>query len=541
VIAAGAAAFLALLAGPVIFFAARVAASTGVQELVAAFAAVLSSPATWRTVGITTAQAGLSALLAVVLGLPGAYAMSHLRFPLKRLFHALTLVPFVLPSIVVVICMVSFWGRSGVVGRLTGGDANAIYSFEGILIAHVFYNLSLAVRIVAEGWEGIDRRLHESAASLGERAPGAFARVTLPLLAPSLVTAFLLVFVYCFLSFGVVLVFGGARFATPEVRIYREMYVRLDPASALSWAMVQLALTVGFALLASRFIARTQVARSRGQRSVERRFRDLPAAGQVLLLVYGVLAVTFLVGPLGGMVGRSLSPRGTLSLESFIALFVGRVGGRDLPSILRSTVPGVIGTSLLAAACAGTLSFAAAAALALAGDRRRAGRSDWLFQLPLGLSTVTLCIGVDLAASEVAGVSFPRAPLVVVIQALVAFPVVYRIVRTTVGSFQLAYMEGAQSLGAGPLRRLRDIEVPLLKRGLLNAYAYGLAIAFADFTAVMTVGHGDVVTFPVAIYRLIGFRSFDLALSLATLYVGVCVLLFALIDRTSMPTRRRAR
>ncbi len=338
-----------------------------------------------------------------------------------------------------------------------------------------------------------------------------------------------------------VLVFGGARYATLEVRIYREMYVRLDLARAMTLALVQLVLSLAFTVLTSTLIGRSQVARIRGHRSGERRLGELPLAGRALLAVYGLAALVFLMGPLLTMAARAFAPAGTLSLESFAALFVPRPGGRDVDSILRSSVPSVIGTSLLSAAAAGTLSFGAATALALALGSRASPAWDSLFQLPLGLSVVTLCIGVDLLASEIGRATPARVPLVVLMQAFIAFPVVYRIVRTTVASLQLGYLESAQSLGAGPLARLVDVKLPLLRRGLLNAYAYGLAIAFADFTAAMTVGRGDVVTFPVAIYRLIGFRSFDLALALGVLYIAVCVLLFVLIDTTSTPARGRAR
>jgi thiamine transport system permease protein len=537
-IAAGAAAMAIAVAAPVGYFALRAWTSAGPGEAPAAVLSALGDAGTWRTVAFTLGQAGLSALLAVLAGLPGAYVVSHFRFRLERLVRAVTLIPFVLPSIVVVICMVSFWGRGGLVGRLTGADASALYGLGGILVAHVFYNLSLAVRIVGEGWERIDRRLHESAFSLGESRAGAFLRVTLPLLAPSVLTAFLLVFLYCFLSFGVVLVFGGARFATLEVGIYREMYVRLDLPRALTLAAVELALSMAFTFLTSSLLGRLAVSGTRGRRSVERKLADLPPGGRALLAIYGVTALVFLLGPLLTLVGRAFSPGGEVGLESFAALFAPRAGGRDVNSILRSTVPAVIGTSLLTAAASGTLCFAAAVTVSLSLGRKASPLWDSLFQLPLGLSVVTVCIGVDLLASDLLRPGASRVPLVVLMQAFIAFPLVYRIARTTVASLQEGYLESARSLGAGPLARLLDVELPLLRRGLLNAYAYGLAVAFADFTAAMTVGRGDVVTFPVAIYRLIGFRSFDLALALGVLYVALCALLFVLIDTTSMPARK---
>ena len=73
----------------------------------------------------------------------------------------------------------------------------------------------------------------------------------------------------------------------------------------------------------------------------------------------------------------------------------------------------------------------------------------------------------------------------------------------------------------------------MLRRGLLNAYAFAVALTFADFTIVLGVGMGEIVTFPIAVFRLLGFKSFDLALALSGLYIGFCFLLFLIIDRTS--------
>ena len=67
----------------------------------------------------------------------------------------------------------------------------------------------------------------------------------------------------------------------------------------------------------------------------------------------------------------------------------------------------------------------------------------------------------------------------------------------------------------------------------MNAFAYSLAIPFADLTIVLTVGAGRIATFPVAIYRLIGFRSFDVALALGVVYLALCLVLFRIIDSSS--------
>jgi len=214
--------------------------------------------------------------------------------------------------------------------------------------------------------------------------------------------------------------------------------------------MVQLVLSVGFTFLTSTLLGRLQVKRRRGGGSAERSLAELHPAGRVLVAVYGIAALVFLLGPLLTMTGRAFSPGGTVGLESFTALFVPREGGRDVGGVLRSTVPAVIGTSLLAAAAAGlpvlrcrdvAESRPGATPLCVLGLAVPAS---------LGLSVVTLCIGVDLLASQIGGGRFPRVPLVVIMQAFIAFPVVYRIARTTVAALPEGYAESARSLGAGP-------------------------------------------------------------------------------------------
>jgi thiamine transport system permease protein len=98
----------------------------------------------------------------------------------------------------------------------------------------------------------------------------------------------------------------------------------------------------------------------------------------------------------------------------------------------------------------------------------------------------------------------------------------------------------ARVLGAGRVRAALDVDLPILGRALANAFAFGVAIAFADITIVLSAGRGSVVTFPVAIYRLMGFHSFPQAVALSVVYILVCVLLFALIDVTTPDRRRHA-
>ena len=497
---------------------------------------VLASTRTMRIVGFTTGQAALSAAIAVVAAMPLAYMISHYTFPGKRLAYSLSLIPFVLPSIIVVVCMISFYGKSGLLNSILGTDFNLVYNFRGIVLAHVFYNFSLAIRIISTAWSSIDRRFREAAESLGERPLGLFVRVTLPLLAPAIVSAFVLIFIYCFLSFGIILVFGGVRFSTIEVAIYQETYVNLDLITAAVYATLQLGLSVGFLALASRAIGRARVARS-GSECVLPSLAAASRVGRVFMTAYAVAAVVFVLGPILTMVARALTNAdGAFSIEGFRQLLVPGAADRNVEGILRSTIPGVIWRSIAIAAASGTLIFLLAAALALSLRGKRPSSFESFLQLPMAMSFVTVSLGLRF----VWGATIAPAALVVLGQFFIGFPLVFRILRTGVDELGDGLVRSAEILGASRWAVLRDVEVPLLRRTLLNGYAYALALPFADLTVVLAAGRGRIATFPVAIYRLIGFRSFDLALALAVIYIVICLGLFLVIDATSMQPQRLA-
>jgi thiamine transport system permease protein len=149
-------------------------------------------------------------------------------------------------------------------------------------------------------------------------------------------------------------------------------------------------------------------------------------------------------------------------------------------------------------------------------------------QLPLGLSLVTFALGLfDLAPSEI-----PRVVVVVLVQSFLAFPFVYRILDTTFRDLDPSLLDVAATLGAGSFDIVKLIYFPLVRPGVASALAFAIAIPFADFTGVLVVGRGRIVTFPIAIYRLLGFRNFDSALALGTLYMALLFVVFFLVNGT---------
>ncbi|MFW6388004.1 MAG: ABC transporter permease, partial [bacterium] len=485
---------------------------------------------TWRSLRFSAAQAAASAAISVVIAFPGSYYLAHVRFPGRRIVQSLTLVPFVLPSLIVILAVISFYGRAGIINQLFGTSVAAVYSPAGIIIAHVIFNVAVALRVLAGGWLTIDERLREASRSLGENTSQRLRHLYVPLLAPHGAVAAIIIFLYCFVSFAVVLIFGGVQYATLEVRIYREMFVNLNLSGAGVLAALQLVAAAVVVFGLEKIGARRAASPGRDRRIHVYEWAKLPGRSRALCLGYWVALAVVFGGPLVTFVAGAFFSGGAFSLEAFSALIEGHIGNRNLESIMRASFFEIAGTSLLLATATGITTTLVAFISARILRGVRVPWLDTLSTMPLAVSSVTYSLGLYVLFARTVD---PFA-LILLTQSVMGFPLVFRSMRATVNSFPPGYTESAMSLGAGFWFRLRTIELPVLGRGLVNAFAFAFALSLADFTSVLTIGRGAVVTFPVAMYRLIGFQSFDVALALGVWYIALVALTFLVIDRTSL-------
>lgn len=187
-----------------------------VRGLAGGGASVLTSARTWDVVAFTTLQAVLSTALTLAVGLPAAYVLHRVAFRGRRVVLTLLTVPFVLPAVVVG----------------TAFRALLPESWDGtlaaILLAHVFFNLAVVVRVVGGLWTHLDDRYEQAARTLGAGPLLVLRTVTWPLLRPAVLAATALVFLFTFTSYGVIVVLGGPTTTTLEVEIYRRAVTLFD-------------------------------------------------------------------------------------------------------------------------------------------------------------------------------------------------------------------------------------------------------------------------------------------------------------------------
>lgn len=165
----------------------------------------------WVAVALTLKLAALTTGALVVCGVPLAYWLATTTRRWRPIVDAAVAIPLILPPTVLGFYVLLSTGPESTLGRwygtLTGGTLP--FSFTGILLASVVYNLPFAVRPFAAGFGAVDRRLIEAARSLGVSRTGAFVRVVLPLSWPGVLTGVVLSFAHTVGEFGVVLMVGG--------------------------------------------------------------------------------------------------------------------------------------------------------------------------------------------------------------------------------------------------------------------------------------------------------------------------------------------
>ncbi len=492
----------------------------------------LARPRMARVVWFTLWSSTVATALTVLLGVPTAYVLHRLRFRGQRVLRGLVAVPFVLPTVVVGVAFRTLLADGAPLGGL-GLDGTPV----AILLALVFFNVSVVVRTVGPWWESLDPRRAEAAAALGA-TPWQVARtVTLPALGPAVVSAASVVFLFCATAFGVVLTLGGVRYATVETEIYLLTTQFLDLRAAAALSVLQIVVVVGLLAAAARGRARVSATARTPQRLAARRprARDLPAFAVFALVVVLVLA------PLSTLVLRSLRGPSGFTLDNYRHL-----GARGDDAVTRVPVDEALLTSLRVAIDATTLALVLGGLVAVLvtrpvtrpGLRRVSAAFDGAFMLPLGVSAVTVGFGLlvtlDRPPLDVRGEPW----LVPVAQAMVALPLVVRVLVPTLAGVDPRQRDAAASLGASPLAVLRDVDLPVVWRPLLAAAGFAFAVSLGEFGATSFLARPEAPTLPVLIYQLVGRpggENFGAALAASVVLAVVTTVVVLMVDRLRVP------
>lgn len=494
----------------------------------AGFADVFSSGRTWRALGFTLLSAGVSTVACLALGLPGAHALYRCHFRGRRTLRAAVAVPFVLPTVAVGVAFGALLRPDGWLGflRLDGSAA-------AIIAAMVFFNYSVVVRTVGTMWSRLDPRLAQAGATLGAPPLTVFRTVTLPALAPAVLSAASLVFLFSSSSYGLVMVLGQSRFHTIETEIWFLTTNLLDLRGAAALSVTQLVIVVA-ALWVS---GRTQASMTRALRLqpdvAQTRAFSWRRDGAPLAVTLAV-AVVLLGLPVANLAWRSLHRDGAFTLVNYTGLATAPVQGISVASAL--------GTSLTTAAAATAIAMPLGILVALVASRRprtalgrrAVGGLEGAYLLPLGVSAVTVGFGYLITLNRPPFDLRSSIILIPIAQAVVALPLVVRSLLPTLRAIDRRQLEAAAVLGSSPFQVLRRVEFPHLSRGLGLAFGFAFATSLGEFGATSFLARPDDPTLPVLVFRLFGrpgADSYGQALAASVMLAGLAGIIMAVAER----------
>lgn len=466
--------------------------------------------ADWAVIRFTLIQAFLSASISVVLAIPVARALARRSFPGRQALIVLLGAPFILPVIVAVLGLLAVFGRAGLVNQVGGYfglPSLSIYGLHGVVLAHVFFNLPLATRLILQGWQDIPAERFRLAAQLGF-GPGDYWRVLeWPMLGRVAPQAMAVIFAICLSSFAVALTLGGGPKATTvELAIYQAFSFDFDLGRAALLACVQIALTALAAVLAMRLSSDTGFGAGHGRvvrrwdgNSVWPRMQD----GLVL-----ILSSLFLLLPLAMLV-----------LDGIFNLF-------NLDKVVFQAALVSLAVSLASALL--TLALALPMAVAIGRGVRWVEVSGLL-----GIAASPLVIGTGLFV-----LVFPFAnpadlalPVTALVNAVMALPFALRILVPGARDVVKDFDRLSQSLRMSGLTWVRLVLLPRLRPQIGFAAGLAAALSMGDLGVIILFADPERATLPLQMYRLMGSYQMGAAAGAGLLLLMLSLLLFWLFDR----------
>ena len=368
---------------------------------------------------------------------------------------------------------------------------------------------------------------------LGASPLQVFLFISLPLLKPALYAASALVFVFCFSSFGIILILGGPSISTIEVEIYRQAahLFNLPVASFLS--LIQIGFTFALMWIYTSFTRKAARFVPGGEQA---NLKSAVFLWEKMIVVITIIFITGLcVVPLSALVVKSLTLDGKLSFIFYKALFK-----NTSDSVFYIPPFHAIKYSLLFAGTALMIALITGVCAALFirfCDRniisRWASFFDPVFMLPLSTSAVTLGFGIIITLDKPPLNLRTSIFLIPIAHALVGFPFVVRAILPALRSIPEQFADAASVLGASPLKIFRYIDLPLISKALTAGAIFAFTISLGEFGATIFTARPETPTIPVAIYRFLGqpgAMNYGQAMAISTILMVVTAIGFVVIE-----------
>ena len=429
----------------------------------------------FRIAAFTVSQAFFSAALACTVGFAAAYFCARKNFRGRKFLMALSSVPLCVPAIIVALSFIIFFGNNGILNSflksLLNQDeppVNFVFSMTGVIIIHGFYNFPLAMKTISQVWERLSEDEPNAALLLGASKFRIFKTITFPALLNSIAVSFLLIFLFCFFSFIIILLFGGIALTTLEVELYKAARTKLDMNLAAKIALTEISAALILILIYSNLQKKMRV-QNENLKGIRER-TSIKGFGQKTFFSFTIfIIILFLIAPLFSIFLHSTY---NVNYTSIFNKFFYFKAWKNI--FLSRTFWTALWTSIKIGILTALVSLIASlffAYITVFYNRRKIYAVPYL---PLAVSSVMLGFGWLLLR--------PNGTELILIfaQSSLAWPFAWTQIQTSLLRIPQNIINAAILLSPDKKTAFFKVILPLCKRGIFSALAFVFAISAGD-------------------------------------------------------------
>ena len=467
----------------------------------------------------TFQQAFLSAFFTLLVGIPTSFVFAKFNLRFFKKIYFVFLLPFIMPTILVVLSIIQFWGHQGIVNsflktifHLQDTPLRLLYSLKGILIAHIFFNLPVVLQIVGNAKQKITSKYSEATLILGASVYKAFWKIELPLLLPAISAAFILIFLLCMNSFAVVWILGGGKNLILETLIYEFAKIHLDYQSVLIFALFQILLGIVFVKIFYHLQVNYVIQEPVRKKSFYYFLQKHPIQGG-LIMVWLAIVLLFIVGPLFALVLDSFRTPQGLSLYWWSLLLEGQ----------KNTFLTIFFTSLQIAFASATLSFILLLLIFpffLQWTKYRKNL-EVVFLTPLSTSLIALGLGWFLFYQEfLQDINFPLIFYIICIHSVIFFAYWLKIFLPSLESIPKNWLMIKVLYGYSWLSFSRSVLYPWLRKPFLQNFSLVMALSFGELSILLMVSDHSFSTLTTYIFAAMSSYQFSFASVIGVIFLS---------------------
>ena len=429
----------------------------------------------FRIAAFTVSQAFFSSALACTVGFAAAYFCARKNFRGRKFLMALSSVPLCVPAIIVALSFIIFFGNNGILNSLLKSllnqdkpPVNFVFSMAGIIIIHGFYIFPLAMKTISQFWVRLSEDVPNAALLLGASKFRIFKTITFPALLNSIAVSFLLIFLFCFFSFIIILLFGGLALTTLEVELYKAARTKLDMNLAAKIALTEISAALILILIYSNLQKKMRVQNENLKGLRER--TAIKGFGQKTFFSFTIfIIILFLIAPLFSIFLHSTY---NVNYTSIFNKFFYFKAWKNI--FLSRTFWTALWTSIKIGILTALVSLIASlffAYITVFYNRRKIYAIPYL---PLAVSSVMLGFGWLLLK--------PNGTELILIfaQSSLAWPFAWTQIQTSLLRIPQNIINAAILLSPDKKTAFFKVIVPLCKKGIFSALAFVFAISAGD-------------------------------------------------------------